>query len=190
MFKAGVKRLVFKAGVCGVKSVKHKKVTGARISPRSPRSPLDSATMLPPPIHCATTPYPLWCHCNATLSAAWHCFPDQIYDTIRNSNTNAGSAIPTEMPQYAVCEYITLVWYLAENGTLDRPYLLTIFPPKYPFPSPQSSRNIVLLNMFLVHLVLPGFSGFNVPVSKVYVRVKSLGTSWLSEGNLDCEDLS
>ena len=123
VFKADIKRLVFKAGVCGVKSVKHKKVTGARISPRSPRSPLDSATMLPPPIHCGATVMP-------TLSAAWHCFPDQIYDTIRNSNTYAGSAIPTEMPQYAVCEYITLVWYLAENGTLDRPYLLTIFPPK------------------------------------------------------------
>ena len=46
MFKADVKRLVFKAGVCGVKSVKHKKVTGARISPRSPRSPLDSATCI------------------------------------------------------------------------------------------------------------------------------------------------
>ena len=150
VFKADVKRLVFKAGVCGVKSVKHKKVTGARISPRSPRSPLDSATMPPPPIHCGATVMP-------TLSAAWHCFPDQIYDTIRNSNTYAGSAIPTEMPQYAVCEYITLVWYLAENGTLDRPYLLTIFPPKYPFPSPQSSRNIVLLKMFWFILYFQGF---------------------------------
>ena len=77
-----------------------------------------------------------------------------------------------------------------KNGTLDRPYLLTIFPPKYPFPSPQSSRNIVLLNTFLVHLVLPGFSGFNVPVSEIYVGVKSLGASWLAEGNQDCDDLS
>ena len=69
--------------------------------------------------------------------------------------TPSGTVTLTQVVQFRLkCPNMlcvnTLRWsdIWLKNGTLDRPYLLTIFPPKYPFPSPQSSRNIVLLNIF------------------------------------------